>query len=82
MDEGTGSHVTVVAFPVIDSVPTLPYYWKWEAWSQHVEHCAQCAFVIHETEDQALEELCWEGRGLNFAIKHTIRTTAELAVLN
>lgn len=68
--------------PVIDNVPTLPYAWTWSAWSQHVEECAQCAYVLHETEDQAVEELCWEGRGLNYAMTYKIRQTRELAQLN
>ncbi len=67
---------------VIDNIPTLPYSWTWEAWSQHVEHCAQCAHVLHETEDQAVEELCWEGRSLNYVISRKIKETKELAQLN
>lgn len=73
---------TVISAPVIDNVETLPYFWAWAAWSDHVEVCTQCGHVIRETEDQAVEALCWEGKGLNFAISAKIKVTRELALLN
>lgn len=79
--EKTMDAVTFVA-PVIDNVPTLPYAWLWEAWSQHVQECSQCAFVVHETEDQAVDALCWTGQGMNHGITAKIRRTRELAALN
>lgn len=68
--------------PVVDNVPTLPYAWTWEAWADHVEGCSQCAHVVHETEDQAVEDLCWEGKGLNYGITAKINKTRGSAYLN
>lgn len=68
--------------PVVDNIPTLPYAWTWEAWADHVEECSQCTHVVHETAEQAVEDLCWEGRGLNYGITKKIRTTASLSRWN
>jgi hypothetical protein len=68
-----------VLVPIMDNLPTLPYHPLWAAWSEHVEQCSACAFVVHETEDQAREDLCWEGQTLNIGISKEIKKTAELA---
>lgn len=69
----------VVLVPIVDNLPTLPYSGLWEAWADHVERCSQCAFVLHETEEQAQDALCWEGQTLNIGISKEIKNTAELA---
>lgn len=69
-------------FPVMDGIATLPYFELWTAWSDHAEACGQCAFVMHETEDQARDALCWEGQTLNLGIKAKAELTRQLAALN
>lgn len=69
----------VVMVPILDNLPVLSYHPLWTAWSQHVEECSTCAFVVHETEEMARENLCWEGQTLNIGISKKIKETSVLA---
>ncbi len=66
----------------IDTSPVMPFFPLWDAWSQHSSCCEQCAYVIHETVEQAIPDLCWEGQGLNYALRARLRETEEASRWN
>jgi len=71
----------LVALPIIDRVPTMPYFPTYEMWCDHLDDCAQCAAVM-VTGDQEISSLCWEGQGLQYAISGQLVAQADLAALN
>lgn len=71
----------LAALPIIDRVPTLPYFPTYEMWCDHLDRCAKCATVM-VSGDQEVASLCWEGQGLQHAISGQLAAMADLAALN
>lgn len=71
----------VVVLPTVDRIPTMPYFPTYEMWCDHLDNCPECAKEMVEG-DQEIQNLCWEGQGLQYAIDGQLSAQADLAALN
>lgn len=72
-----------LAIPVMDRIPTLPYWSAYAVWSEHLSMCEHCLDVMSPGGGSEMVcDLCPDGQAYATLTDHEIMHQAEISRLN